>query len=108
MYIPQDADESLAGEFLESNVSLYENAYPESVKIILGDFKHNVPTYEQYVQCTTRGDATLDKMYCNVKDGYRVLKRPCLGNFDHNILFCLPTYKQVLKREQCKEVEIRK
>lgn len=113
VYIPPDADADAAAEILENLVTKYENECPEGVQIILGDFNHcnfkeKVPTYEQTVNCNTRGDAILDKMYCNVKSSYRVLKRPCLGNGDHNMLFCIPIYKQVLKREKCKQIEVRK
>lgn len=113
VYIPPDADESAAAEILENCINKYENESPESVKIILGDFNHcdfqeNVPTYVQTVQCVTRGNRTLDKLYCNIKESYRVFKRPPLGNGDHNMLFCVPIYKQVLKREKCEQVTIRK
>lgn len=113
VYIPPDADESVAAETLENCINKYENECPVSVKIILGDFNHcdfqeKVPTYVQTVKCPTRGNRTLDKLFCNVKESYRVLKRPPLGNGDHNMLFCVPVYKQVLKREKCEQVTIRK
>ena len=60
VYIPPDEDES-----------------PNSAIIVLGDFNHcdfqgKVPTYEQTVNCPTRDNSTLDKMYCNINDGYKV------------------------------------
>lgn len=60
------------------------------------------------MHCSTRGNVALDKMYCNIKDGYKVFKRPNIGNGDHNMLYCVPTYKQLLKRVKPKEIEIRK
>ena len=113
MYIPPDADQSIASEILETCVTKCENNSPDSAIIILGDFNHRdfqgrVPTYEQTVKCATRGTVTLDKLYCNIKGGYRVLKRPILGNGDHNMLYCVPTYKQLLKRVKPRETEIRK
>lgn len=101
VYIPPDAADE-AAEMLENCVTKYENECPECVRIILGDFNHcnfeeKVPTYDQTVNCPTRDNATLDKMYCKVKDSYRVLKIPCLEN-DHNMLFCVPVYKQILKK----------
>ena len=113
VYIPPDSDENQAKELLDNCVSKHENENPESVRIILGDFNHcdfqdNVPTYEQTVKCTTRGNNILDKMYCNIRNSYRVVKKPPLGNGDHNMLYCLPTYVQVLKREKCEKLTIRK
>ena len=113
VYIPPDADESIAADILENCVTNCENESPNSAIIVLGDFNHcdfqrKVPTYEQTVNCPTRGNATLDKMYCNIKDGYKVFKRPNVGNGDHNMLYCVPTYKQLLKRVKPKEIEIRK
>jgi hypothetical protein len=43
-----------------------------------------------------------------VKDAYKVLKRPALGNSDHNMLYCLPTYVQKLKSQECRKIEVRK
>lgn len=113
MYIPTDADVSAAAEILENCVSRYENRWPDSARMIMGDFnacdfQEKIPEYEQSVKCTTRGNNTLDKLYCNVRGGYRAYQRPQLGTSDHNMIFCAPTYKQVLKREPCKVVQYRK
>ena len=72
------------------------------------DFQGKVPTYEQTVNCPTRGNVTQDKMYCIIKNGYKVFKRPSIGKGDHDMLYCVPTYKQLLKRVKPKEIEIRK
>lgn len=81
VYIPPDSDEGQAKELLENCVSKHENEDPEGIRIILGDFNHcdfqdSVPTYKQTVKCTTRGNNILDKMYCNIKNSYRVVKKP--------------------------------
>lgn len=70
VYIPPDSNEDMAAEILENSIVNIENVSLESVKIIPGDFNHcnfndRIPTYEQFVNCTTRGDVTLDKLYCN-------------------------------------------
>lgn len=77
----------------------------ESVKIIVGGFKHVlydlIPNYEQYVKCSTRAEHTLDNLYCDAKDSYRVIKKLPLGKAGHNMLLCPPKYEQLLKREKC-------
>ena len=93
VYIPTDADVSIAAEILENCVSRYENRWPESARLIMGhfnacDFQENIPEYEQSVKCTTRENNTLDKLYCNVRGGYRAYQSPQLGTSDHNMIFC--------------------
>ncbi len=113
VYIPPSANMSVASELLLNSINKFETSCPESVKIIVGDFNgcnfhDQIPAYEQYVKCTTRGDSTLDLMFCNIKDGYRVVKKTPLGNSDHNMLYCMPVYKQKLKREKQKKVTIKR
>ena len=98
VYVPPTANDTIVCDQMCKCIDKYEKEYPESAKIILGDFNHVrlddlLPSYYQYVKCSTRGDQTLDKMYCNVKDGYCVIKKPSLGKSDHNMLFGIPTYK---------------
>lgn len=85
VYMPPDADESGAADVED--------------RIIIGYFSHcnfqaRIPTYEQTVKCSMRGNATLDKM-CNVKSSYHVFKRPPMGNGDHSMLFCVSAYVRV-------------
>ena len=42
----------------------------------------------------------LDKCYGNVKNGYKALAKPPLGNSDHNIIQLIPQYRQKLKRHK--------
>lgn len=112
VYVPPTAKDKEVREQLLKCIDKYEKENPESVKIILGDFNQfeldeYIPNYDQYVKCTTRGENTLDKMYCNVKDSYRVIKKPPLGKADHNMLYCVPKYKQLLKREKCTKINVR-
>ena len=101
-----------ANDLLLNCMNRIENVSPESVKIILGDFNGSnfdeyVPSYQQFVNCTTREDRILDLMFCNVKHSYCVKKMSPLGNSDHCMLFCLPTYRQKLKREKPCKVTVR-
>ena len=112
VYIPPDANEERANELLLNCVNKYENANPEGIMIVLGDFNHcnfqpNVPLYQQTVTCPTRGNNILDKMYCNIRNSYRSYQKSKLGNSDHNMVLLAPTYKQILKREPRESISIR-
>ena len=73
VYIPTDTKVSVAADILENCVAKYENKWPDSARLIMGDFnscdfQEKIPTYEQYVECPTRGNNTLDKLYCNMRN----------------------------------------
>lgn len=113
VYIPLAIDYTEATEKLSNCINKIDNECPEGIKIVLGDFNgcvfhHIIPNYTQFVECSTRENRTLDLMFCNVNNGYRVIKKPSLGNSDHNMLYCLPVYKQKLKTEECKKISLRK
>ncbi|MEL7522523.1 MAG: hypothetical protein AAGJ80_13075, partial [Cyanobacteria bacterium J06553_1] len=97
---------------MENCVTKFETEYPNSVRIILGDFNkcnfhRSIPTYDQVVGFNTTDGGNPDKMYCNIKNGYRAKKMPKLGKSIHCMVHCLPAYVQVLKREKCEKLKIR-
>lgn len=111
VYIPPDANYNGAIDKLLTCINLVEEKSPEAVKILLGDFnecnfKSYVPQYTQYVHCSTRKDKILDLLFCNVKNGYNIYKKPPLGSSDHNMLYCLPIYKQKIKSIKPTEIII--
>ena len=68
----------------------------------VGDFnkanlKKHMPKFHQQVSCPTRGDRTLDHLYCPVKNAYKSIQRPHLGNSDQLMVHLIPKYKQKLK-----------
>ncbi|KAF7647947.1 hypothetical protein LDENG_00164230 [Lucifuga dentata] len=76
--------------------------YPEAVHIIAGDFnqadlKAVLPKFYQHVKCATRGENTLDKVYFNIKLGFRAKPLPHLGQSDHMSLFLIPAYTPLSK-----------
>ncbi len=65
IYIPAQADTSLALSKLHDVVSGYINKHPDAASIIAGDFnkdnlKKVMPNFHQHVSCPTRGPNTLD------------------------------------------------
>ncbi|XP_034081183.1 uncharacterized protein LOC117552071 [Gymnodraco acuticeps] len=65
-----------------------------------GDFNHAnlkvvLPRLYQHVKYATRGDNTLDKVYTNIKGGYRA--KAHLGQSDHVSLLLIPAYSPIRK-----------
>ena len=111
-YVPPSGDYDQAVELLTNCVQNMDNKCPNGINILLGDFNgcqiaDHIPNYYQYVKCSTRGHNTLDLVFCNIKNAYKVLQRKPLGNSDHNMLYCLPTYVQKLKSNPCKQITIK-
>lgn len=111
-YVPPSGDYNLAAESLINCISTMDDSCPNGINILLGDFNgcdinDMIPRYHQYVKCATRGDRTLDLLYCNIKDAYKVIKRPPLGISDHNMLYAMPTYRQKIKTQDSKQIQVR-
>ncbi|CAJ1076957.1 uncharacterized protein LOC125983400 [Xyrichtys novacula] len=102
VYIPPDANAKVASNHLHSSIGSQESKYPDAVHIVAGDFNHAdlktvLPKFYQHVKCTTRGDKTLDKVYSNIKLGYRAKPLPHLGQSDHLSLLLIPAYAPLRK-----------
>lgn len=70
--------------------------HSEGVHVVVGDFnraclKTVFPSYTQYVNCATKGNNTLDRVYSNLKHVYRSVPLPHLDLSDHLSLGLLPT-----------------
>ncbi len=68
VYIPPQADTSLALFKLHDELSGYNNKHPDAAFIIAGDFnkanlKKVLPNFHQHISCPTRGLNTLDHCY---------------------------------------------
>ena len=53
--------------------------------------------YQHDVKCATRRANTLDKVYTNIKLGYRAKQLPHLGKSDHMSLLLIPAYAPLRK-----------
>ncbi len=65
VYIPPQADTSLALSNLHDVLSGYNNKHPDAAFIIAGDFnkatsRRSMPNFHQHISCRTRGLNTLD------------------------------------------------
>lgn len=97
VYIAPDANASTATGLLHRSISTQQTRYPDAVYIVAGDLNHVdlkpvLPKFHQHVKCATRGANTLDKVYTNIKRGYRAKPLPHLGQSDHVALLLIPSY----------------
>ena len=86
---------------------------PDVPIIITGDFNEcrlnaSLPNFHQFVNVPTRKDRTLYLCYCNVTEAYRVRRLPPLGSSDHCMLKLLPLYRQKIRREKAKRIQVKK
>ena len=105
-YIPpqSEAGTKTALNELYSAIREQENAHPEAVLLVAGDFnagklKYVLPNLYQHVKCATRGKKTLDHMYSTHRDAYKTLRHQTFGKSDYNSILQIPAYKQILKQE---------
>ncbi len=102
VYIPPQANASLALQKLTDQTTETEHLHPDSVLIILGDFnKANIsreqPKYRQHITCPTRDSNILDHCYTAIKDAYHSVPRADLGPSAHCLVHLIPIYRQKLK-----------
>ena len=102
VYIPPQADTIIASEKIADYVNEQQTKSPDSVVLITGDFNQctlesSLPTFGQFVNVPTRNEKTIDLCYCNIKESYRSVRMPALGNSDHTMTHMLPNYKTVFK-----------
>ncbi len=104
VYIPPQADISLALSKLHDELSGNINKHPDAACIIAGDFnKANLrkvrPNFHQHISCPTRGQNTLDHCYTQFKNAYKARSLPAFGKSDHVAIFLTPEYKQRIAHE---------
>ncbi len=111
VYIPPQADTSLALFKLHDVPSGYINKHPDAASIIAGDFnkaslRQVMPNFHQHISCPTRGPNTLNHCYTQFKNAYKALSLPAFGKSDHAAIFLTPEYKQRLVQEPPVEKEV--
>src|SRR4029434_5102614 len=105
VYIPPQADKTCALEELYRVINGLEDAHPEAVSIVVGDFNRAnmrkvLPKYHQHINFPTRGEQILDHCYTQIRNSYNPLPRPAFGKSDHTSIMLIPTYRQRLKQEK--------
>lgn len=68
-----------------------------------GDFNHVelkavFPKFYKYINFPTRGNNTLDQVYCNIPAAYKAVAAPHLGMSDHISVELIPAYKPLVCR----------
>ncbi len=111
VYIPPQADTSLALSKLHDELSGYINKHPDAACIIARDFnkanlKKVIPNFHQHISCPTRGLNTLDHCYTQFKNAYKAHSLLAFGKSDHAAIFLTPDYKQRIVQEPPVEREV--
>ncbi|KAI5085415.1 hypothetical protein C0J45_23129 [Silurus meridionalis] len=105
VYIPPSANAKEALCELYGAISDLQNAHPDGLFIIAGDFNHAnlktvLPKLHQYVDFATRGANTLDLVYTNIPAAYYAEPRPYLGYSDHCSVMLIPAYRPLIRRSK--------
>ncbi len=111
IYIPPQADTSLALSKLHDVLSGYINKHPDAAFIIAGDYnkanlKKVMPKFHQHISSLTRGPNTLDHCYTQFKNAYKAHSLPAFGKSDHAAIFLTPEYKQRIVQDPPVEREV--
>lgn len=113
VYIPLRADAATACKRIHSITARLQTQHPEAFMIISGDFNHvtldsTLAAFYQAVDCPTRNNRTIDLLYVNVRDAYRVTPLPPLGKSDHNLIHLQPQYTPLVQRQPVSTCSIRR
>ncbi|KAK3523732.1 hypothetical protein QTP70_009253 [Hemibagrus guttatus] len=105
VYIPPSANAKEALCELYGAISELQNAHPDRLFIIAGDFNHVnlkslLPKFHQHVDFATRGTNTLDLIYTNFPGAYRAEPRPHLGYSEHISVMLIPVYRPLVRRSK--------
>ena len=81
--------------------------------IISGDFRHTtldstLAAFYQVVNCPTRNNRTIDLLYVNVQEAYRVTPLPSLRKCDHNLVHLQPQYTPLVQGQPATPSSIRR
>ena len=113
VYIPLSGKPEAACDVIHTVTAALQTKHPSAFIIITGDFNHvslssTLPTFYQFVTCTTRDNKTLDLLYANVKNAYSSTALPPLGRSDHNLVRLSPSYKPVVQQHPVTVRTVRK
>jgi hypothetical protein len=105
VYVPHRNLAKLAGQEICKEIQEIEISHPDAFIVVDGDFNHCSLNkcgiqYYQHVKCATRGHATLDLCYTNVKAAYRSFPIHNLGQSDHNLVLLEPSYRPIVQRQK--------
>ena len=93
--------ETAATEIADS-VRALQAISPDAPNFVLGDFnscdlRTTLPSFKQYVTCSTRLDGKPDRCYGNIRNAYKSTKLPKIGSTDHDTVHLIPSYLPQIK-----------
>ena len=80
VYVHPSANTARAADVIADHVHKLEMISPDAPNLVTGDLNScdpsaSLPTYRQYVTCTTRGNRKLDLCYGNIAGAYKSVKK---------------------------------
>ena len=113
VYIPPGADATTACEKIHTVTAKLQTQHSEAFIIISGDFNHftldsTLAAFHQVVDCPTRNNRTIDLLYTNIKEAYRVTTLPLLDKSDHDLVYIQPQYNPLVQRQSVATRSIRR
>ncbi|KAK3541394.1 hypothetical protein QTP86_024589, partial [Hemibagrus guttatus] len=106
VYIPPSANAKEALCELYRAISELQNAHPDGLFIIAGDFNHAnlksvLPKFHPHVDFVTREEVNvLDLVYSNIPSAYRAEPHPHLGYSDHISVMLSPAYRPLVRHSK--------
>ncbi|KAK3510441.1 hypothetical protein QTP70_006851 [Hemibagrus guttatus] len=111
LQLPQDEEDLEMDEVTNAKEALCElygaiselqNAHPDGLFIIAGDFNHVnlksvLPKFHQHVDFATRGVNMMDLVYTNIPGAYCTEPCPHLGYSDHISVMLIPAYRPLVR-----------
>ena len=83
-------------------ISKQENAHPEALLLVAGDFNAGKHLFAEFLpechMCNQR-KKNLDHLYSTHRDEHKTLPHPAFGKSDHNSVFFNPVYKHKPQQE---------
>ncbi len=97
VYIPLSANAGIALSLLHDVINKQMRDHPDGAFVVAGNLntaclRTVLPRFVQYVDCPTRGDNTLDRVYSNLRQAYKAVPLPHLDMSDHLSLLLVPAY----------------
>lgn len=105
VYIPPQANTKSALEQLQSAITNYMSAYPDSdvvaaIDINRASLKSPMPKFFKNVNGPTREKNTLDQFHTSIPGTYKAILLPHLGLLDHMSLSLILAYKPLICRQK--------
>ena len=112
-YSHPKANKAQAAAEIAEVVRSLQTISPDAPNLVLGDFNSCnlqtvLPKFKQYITCNTRQQGQPDRCYGNIKDAYKSVPLPNIGNSDHETVHLIPAYRPKIETEPVVSKSVKK